>query len=310
MITPLVLGVRDIAIGVTDLDAAARFYTDTWHLDIVARSDDAVYLRGTGASHHLLALHRAERAEVRMLSFHAASADALDIIAANAAAHGGAILALRHPVAEPGGGEAVVIEDPQGRVLRFVHGDTRHADPKTRPDRPVKITHVVFNSADVAAGQRFFEQALGFRLSDRTRIMAFLRCASDHHTIALADADDNTLNHIAFLMPDLDSVMRGAGRMRDDGYAIEWGVGRHGPGDNVFSYFIGPSGFVIEYTAEVEQVDDTYVAGGPDDWKWPPGRVDQWGVSAPPSPRIKEAQRAIRFAQHAHCGATGGRNAV
>ena len=90
--------------------------------------------------------------------------------------------------------------------------------------------------------------------------------------------------------------MRGGGRMRDAGYPIEWGVGRHGPGDNAFAYFIGPSDFVIEYTAEVLQVDDTYVVGGPDDWKWPPGRVDQWGISPLPSDKIKQAQKRIRFA--------------
>jgi catechol 2,3-dioxygenase-like lactoylglutathione lyase family enzyme len=166
-------------------------------------------------------------------------------------------------------------------------------------DRPVKITHVVCNSSDVAAAQRFYEQALGFTLSDRTRVMAFMRCSSDHHSIALADADDNTLNHIAFLMPDLDSVMRGGGRMTDAGYRIEWGVGRHGPGNNAFAYFIGPSDFVIEYTAEVQQVDDSYKVGTPEDWKWPPGRVDQWGISPPPSDRIKQAQRKIRFASTA-----------
>ena len=46
---------------------------------------------------------------------------------------------------------------------------------------------------------------------------------------------------VAFLMPDLESVMRGGGRMRDAGYAIEWGPGRHGPGTNASNYVIGPS---------------------------------------------------------------------
>ena len=67
-------------------------------------------------------------------------------------------------------------------------------------------------------------------------------------------------------MPDLESVMRGGGRMKDAGHAIEWGPGRHGPGDNAFNYFIDPFGVVIEYTAEVEQIDDSYVARGPADW--------------------------------------------
>jgi len=131
--------------------------------------------------------------------------------------------------------------------------------------------------------------------------MAFVRIpqdgAGDHHSIALADADNDCLNHIAFVMPDVEAVMRGGGRMKDAGHGIEWGPGRHGPGDNAFNYFIGPGGFVIEYTCDVEQVDDSYRAGGPDDWKWPPGRVDQWGISAPPSARLKDAQRQIHFAR-------------
>jgi catechol-2,3-dioxygenase len=287
---------RSIAIGVTDLDAAERFYNDTWHLQTVAKTQDAVYLRGAGQFHHILALHRSEKPDVRNVTFSVADRADLDAIAARTPAAGGRVLSGPSEVEEPGGGVAVTIADPQGRILRFVHGDGRHA-ADTHADAPSRITHVVFNSADVAVAQRFFEEALGFRLSDRTKIMAFMRCNSDHHSIALADSDADTLNHIAFVMPDLDAVMRGAGRMRDAGWPIEWGVGRHGPGNNVFSYFVGPDDFVIEYTADVLQVDDSYKVGGPADWKWPPGRFDQWGVSQPPSDRIKQAQKTIRFAE-------------
>jgi catechol 2,3-dioxygenase len=290
---------RSIAIGVTNLEAAERFYTSTWHLETVARSGDAVYLRGSGQFHHILSLHRGDRPDVRNVTFSVASRADLDAIAARTQAAGGRVLAGPQSLDEPGGGDAVLVSDPQGRILRFVHGDARHdARPDAHPhgDAPSRITHVVFNSEDVAVAQRFFEDALGFRLSDRTKIMAFMRCNSDHHSIALADSDANTLNHIAFVMPDLDAVMRGAGRMADAGWPIEWGVGRHGPGNNVFSYFVGPDDFVIEYTADVLQVDDSYRAGGPSDWTWPPGRFDQWGVSKPPSDRIKQAQKKIRFA--------------
>jgi catechol 2,3-dioxygenase-like lactoylglutathione lyase family enzyme len=288
---------RSIAIGVTDLDAAERFYNDTWKLETVAKTDDAAYLRGAGSFHHILSLHRSSLPDVRNVTFGVGSRDDLDAIAARTPAAGGRVLFGPHPVEEPGGGTAVVVADPQGRILRFVHGDERHTD-RTQRDAPSRITHVVFNSADVAVAQRFFEEALGFCLSDRTKIMAFMRCNSDHHSIALADSDANTLNHIAFVMPDLDAVMRGAGRMADAGWPIEWGVGRHGPGNNVFSYFVGPDDFVIEYTADVLQVDDSYKTGGPSDWTWPPGRFDQWGVSKPPSDRIKQAQKKIRFTEN------------
>lgn len=295
MTSSLVSALRGIAIGVPDLALAETFYTETWHLSVVARTDDVVYLRGTGAAHHILALHRSDRADVRSVDFNVPSLDALSMLAETIPANGGTVIDGPAPVTEPGGGTQLVARDPQGRVLRFIFGDTHWTDTAERADAPIKITHVVMNSENVAVAQTFFENALGFKLSDRTRIMAFLRCGSDHHSIALADATETSLNHIAFVMPDLDSVMRGGGRMNDAGYPIEWGVGRHGPGNNVFAYFLGPFDFVIEYTAEVQQVDDTYRTGGPDDWKWPPGRIDQWGVGKSPSPRLKEAQKTIRF---------------
>jgi hypothetical protein len=37
-------------------------------------------------------------------------------------------------------------------------------------------------------------------------------------------------------------LIRGAGRMKESGFNIDWGVGRHGPGNNVLSYFIEPNG--------------------------------------------------------------------
>jgi catechol 2,3-dioxygenase len=301
MSEPLVASLRSVEIGLPDIAAAEKFYLETWGLSVAARKVSSVYLRGTGADHHLLSLHASTVPELKMVTLRATSAEALDQIAHNVALHGGVVLASRAPIDEPGGGEGVVVRDPQGRILRFVWGDEKHAAQPEHKDKPIRLAHAVLNSHDVATGLPFYENALGFKLSDRTRIMAFMRIptkpSGDHHSIALADADNDCLNHIAFVMPSLESVMRGGGRMKDAGYGIEWGPGRHGPGDNAFNYFVGPAGFVIEYTADVEQVDDSYIARGPDDWKWPPGRVDQWGISLPPSARLKEAQRQIAFSQ-------------
>jgi len=291
-----VAALRSVALNVPDLQLAEQFYTQVWHLSVVERTADALYLRGTGADHHLLALHLARGpARIRNVTLRARSRAALDAVAQAAVAAGGRVLEAVAPVQEPGGGTAVTVADPDGRIFRLVHGDALHADAHEEKDRPVRLAHAVLNSHTVEATRAFMEQAFDFSLSDRTRIMAFMRCNSDHHSIALGDTDNDALNHIAFLMPDLESVMRGGGRMRDAGYGIEWGPGRHGPGDNAFNYFVGPFDVVIEYTAEVEQVDDSYQAGQPSDWTWPPGRVDQWGISQPPSARLKQAQKAIVF---------------
>ena len=225
------------------------------------------------------------------------SKEALAEIARRAIEAGGRVEREPGPVDDAAGGVGLRVVDADGRVFDIVHGDATHAATAPHADRPERLAHAVLNSHDVASTQAFLERALGFVLADRTRIMAFMNCNHDHHSLAVGVADNDCLNHIAFLMPDLDAVMRGAGRMRDAGFPIEWGPGRHGPGHNAFSYFVGPFGEVIEYTADVQQIDDDYRVGRPEDWTWPTGRVDQWGISAPPSARLKQAQASLHFAR-------------
>ncbi len=292
----LVAALRSVALTVPDLALAEDFFTRTWHLQVVARTENALYFRGAGSDHHLLALHHAPgAAQILNITLRARSLNALALAAQKTAAAGGQVLVPSAPLVEPGGGHAVTLADPDGRVFRLVYDDEQ-LEAIDAPDMPLRLAHVVLNSSHVEDTRQFMEAALDFSMSDRTRIMAFMRCNNDHHSVALGDTDNNALNHIAFLMPDIDAVMRGGGRMQDAGFPIEWGPGRHGPGDNAFNYFIGPFDVVIEYTAEVEQIDDSYQTGMPSDWTWPPGRVDQWGISPPPSARLKEAQRAVVFA--------------
>jgi len=296
MTSPSIAALRSVALNVPDLAVAESFYTRTWHLDVAALRDGVLYLRGTGSDAYLLALHAGgPDVQIRAVTLRARSEAALHDVAADTVRAGGRGLSPIAALDDPAGGIGFTLRDPDGRLFQLVFGDQQRASATSERDRPLRLAHAVLNSHDVAATQRFLEVALGFTLADRTRIMAFMNCNTDHHSLALGDTDNDALNHIAFLMPDLDSVMRGGGRMKDAGHAIEWGPGRHGPGDNAFNYFIGPFGEVIEYTAEVEQVDDSYRARGPADWAWPPGRVDQWGISAPPSARLKEAQRTVFF---------------
>src|SRR5437016_1800974 len=112
----------------------------------------------------------------------------------------------------------------------------------------MKLQSVELRVADVAKTAEFFEKVWHLTpVGNRT-----------NHCIAYARGGFSSLNHIAFEMADLDGVMRGIGRMRDAGFPAVWGPGRHGPGNNLFGYFIGPHGGVIEYTAEVAEVGDDY----------------------------------------------------
>ena len=294
MMSPWISALRSVVLTVPDLALAERFYTETWRLSVAQRAAGVLYLRGSGADHHLLALYEQPGTpQIRQVTLRARSAAALQAIAEAAP---DALERLIAPATDPAGGQSLMLRDPQGRRYEVVFGDELRA-PEVPPPRdvPQRLAHAVLNSHAVDVAQAFLQSALGFVLADRTRIMAFMNCDVDHHSLALGDTDNDALNHIAFVMPTLDAVMRGGGRMKDAGHAIEWGPGRHGPGDNAFNYFIDPFGIVIEYTAEVEQIDDRYRPRGPADWAWPPGRVDQWGISAPPSERLKHAQRAVLF---------------
>ena len=297
MKSPWISGLRSVALTVPDLAAAEAFYTQVWKLDVAARGEGALYLRGSGSDHHLPALHAAPGTpQLLKVTLRARSAAALDAIA-QATVAGGVVEQGVAPAADPAGGHTLVIRDGDGRRIEVVHGDApRPADAPVPPDQPLRLAHAVLNCHDIASTQAFFERALGFVLADRTRIMAFMNCDADHHSIALGDTDNDALNHVAFLMPTLDAVMRGGGRLKDAGLPPQWGPGRHGPGDNAFNYFVDPQGIVIEYTAEVEQIDDRYRARGPSDWTWPPGRVDQWGIGQMPTEHLKQAQRRVYFA--------------
>jgi len=291
----MLTGLRGVDLGVRDVAAQARFYTEVWRLSIVAERNGSVYLRGSGAHHHILALH--PRAEPALLCVNLAAADraAVDQLHARVSAAGAPQVDRPAAIGEPGGGYGFAFLDPEGRAVRVIAEDARHADARSEPDRPLKITHAVLNTPRQEEAAAFWVRALGFQVSDRS-LLTFIRCNADHHNLAFHPGERSTLHHLAFEMDSIDSVMRGAGRMRDAGHAIEWGLGRHGPGNNVFAYFIGPDNFVIEYTAEIEQVDDSYRVREPREWAYPPGHSDLWGATPPPSERMKSAQQQISFA--------------
>jgi catechol 2,3-dioxygenase-like lactoylglutathione lyase family enzyme len=252
---------QSVELRVPDVDATARFFRELWGLQ-AAEGHDALRLRGSAALPYLVSL---EQGPAAILSITFCGSDT-----------------------------EREVRGPEGELYRFVPRGSEK-EQGAHPDRPIALSHVVLNCADADAAERFAVEQLGFRVSDRTRLMTFVRCDRKHHCVAYVRAGYSSLNHVAFEMPGLDSVMRGIGRLRDAGYPVLWGPGRHGPGNNVFGYFIGPHGGVIEYTAEVAEVDERYKVGGPEDWQWPPGRIDQWGVSTKDTARISAAERLYRW---------------
>ncbi|HTQ73775.1 MAG TPA: VOC family protein [Burkholderiales bacterium] len=280
---------RSVELEVTDRDSAVRFLRDTWGLLDAGERGGTSYLRGTEDLAYVVSATQADANAVAAVTF-SGSKPELEKIRKRAAA-AGARLGPTRGFDEPGGGSGFLVEGPEGHVFRFVTERKRAKKLRPERDRPLAVTHVVLNARDREACTRFAIDVLGFKLSDRTGFMNFVRCDRVHHAIAYAKADNSLLNHIAFEMPDIDAVMRGIGRLKDAGYETFWGPGRHGPGNNVFAYFVAPFGAAVEYTAEVQRVGPKYKVGAPEDWKWPPNRTDHWGVSV----RNHPAGSEIRF---------------
>lgn len=292
-----IVAVRSVEFETPDLEESASFYERVWGLTVVAREAGAVFLRAGGAAHHALVLRSGPNAGLARVGLSARDASAVDGLPGRITAAGGTVAADPARRTAPGGGYGFCFTDPEGRAFEVVAGMDGHDDTAHANDRPSKISHVVVNAADADRTTRFFRDALGFRLRDQTKMMDFLGCNPDHHSIAVTRIGNTSLNHVAFEIPDIDGVMRASGRLKQNGHAVEWGIGRHGPGSNVFSYFIDPNELAIEYTAEVEQVDDaTYVPGTPE--KWMRGKnLDAWGLADPPSRRFDVA---THFAEAVH----------
>ena len=85
-----------------------------------------------------------------------------------------------------------------------------------------------------------------------------------------------------------------------NGHPVEWGPGRHGPGNNVFAYFVGPEQLPVEYTTEMQQCDASYVGKPVEQWTWPPGRLDHWGLTPAPSARFEQTQKLFFFSADGH----------
>jgi len=297
MANSTVTGVRSIELGVRDLHQSAEFYTKVWALEEVSAAGDTMHFRATGGEHHVLTIR--ERPQASLLGVHFAAADrgAVDQLCAKAKGYGVAIADDPAPLdASAGGGYGFRFETPDGLPMTISSDSAQHPDVVVDRSRPTKISHVVLNSARTDDQVPFFIDVLGFKLSDSTHMMEFLRCSADHHSIAIFRNNGPSLNHVAYELPNIDGLMRGAGRLKRSGFDVEWGVVRHGPGSNVFSYFIEPNGFVAEYTTELDQLDDaTHVPQDASYWQKIMPNPDRWGLAGPPSNRMRAAMSGALY---------------
>jgi catechol 2,3-dioxygenase-like lactoylglutathione lyase family enzyme len=167
-----------------------------------------------------------------------------------------------------------------GEVVRTnARADGASSDERVTPRR---LGHVVLGTTDAETTQRFFVDGVGFKVSDRAGVGAFLRCSTDHHNLLVMGAPAVYPHHTSWQVDDVDQIGRGAMDMLEDHPERHvWGLGRHYAGSNFFWYLKDPAGTFSEYYSDMDCIVD--------DSLWSPESVEgarglfRWGPPPPPS---------------------------
>ena len=288
--------IRYVGYGCSDLEAERTFYRDVWGLKEAGEKDGMYHFAAEGSDERYVV--RLRGAEVNRIDIIALATDSradVDALFAKVEGAGARIVHAPQDLTTLGGGYGFRFFSPDGLPFEV------SSDVERGPSRPMlrwdgvpqKISHIVMHSPDHVAAVAFFTDVLGFKVSDWLGdFMCFLRCNAAHHRIAFLPGPP-CLNHVAYDMLTVDDMMRGIARLRKKGTDIRWGPGRHTAGNNTFSYFTTPGEFAVEYTSELDDVDDVtheaqvHVPG--------PGVMDQWevGVGGPQTMPHPEADKGL-----------------
>lgn len=180
------------------------------------------------------------------------------------------------------GEEAFKVRDPDNNALVFgvavpqVEQDTKTSAP------PARLQHFAIRSPDPSALVPFYRDGLQFTISDRVFTEAgdmracFMRTDSEHHALALFHSPEARHDHLSFETTDVSRLRDWADRMGHFREKIVWGVGRHGPGNDVFFMIRDPDGNLSEISAEMEICETGRTEGT---WAHEERTLNLWGAA-------------------------------
>jgi catechol-2,3-dioxygenase len=301
MRTNVIAAIGHVALQVRDLEAAVEHAETIMGLRVVERTDDRVDLTH-GAAHHSLQYIRSDVDAVDHIGLEAAGPEALAEIGERLTDRGIPLVADA-PLDEclPAG---LAVEVPNGFVFEIYCGMPQDQPPFLSTGvRPRRFGHVNFGVEDPGALIDFLVEVLDFRISDRFRGGAFLRCNAEHHGIGVLKGR-GILAHHAWEIESIVDLGHLGDVLDELGSNLLAGPVRHGMGNNIAAYIEGPGGMLIEYYCDMLRIwdDSTYVPGEwPEDgykWfsRWAPQLPDpsMRALGAPPASRAGQAARATR----------------
>ena len=246
-----------VVLGTNDLEAMVEHYTTNLSLTVTERDGRAAYL-AAGSDRHCLAI---ETGDSGLLRTGLEVATSLDEAEAHLQSRG--IACERRSDPEPGVPEALVSIAPDGIPLHFHARRDGNALERGADDlSPRKLGHVATFVPDLEAASRYYLDGLGLRWGDSvalgdTVFFMFMGCGPDHHTLnVMENPDEHGLHHIAFEARDIEHIRDVCDRLARARVGLEWGLGRHGPGHNVYSYHRDPDGNVVEVFTDLDVMSD------------------------------------------------------
>jgi catechol 2,3-dioxygenase len=281
-----------VALEVPDLDASVAWATTVMGLRETERVDGVSYLTHADC-HHSLQYIASDRAALHHVALEAHDHSALDGL--HVRLREAEIKIISTEPEEPGIEKAIRFKAPAGHVIEVFSGMESTGVVHTGAGvQPRKFGHPMLTCEETRPTVSLFLDVLGFRLSDDVGdgTLVFMRCNPDHHGVGVGLGPRAGLNHYAWGVEGIGVLGRLGDVLARNGGRFIWGPGRHGAGENIFTYHFDPAGCIVEYYADLYQVWDerTYQPG-----KWSlddPRFANLWGAGAPP----EMMETAIRLA--------------
>ncbi len=276
----MVSRVGHVGLRVADLDRSVGFAEQILGLRESERIGSASYLT-CNSRHHELVLIESDAAGCDHLAFETFDAAALAGLREELERRG--IPILDEPL-EAGIEDAVRCVGPGGFVFEVFTG-MASSEPASYPTsgvRPKKFEHITIKSSVKEQMEDFLIDVLGLRLSDRADdAISWLRAGEEHHGVSVIRADVDQLQHYAWQVDGWDAMRRVGDRLLAEDLGFLWGPGHHGIGDNYFCYFLDADGALVEYSGDIQRIEDeaTYE---PRVWPDEPLSVNRWGNPPPP----------------------------
>jgi catechol 2,3-dioxygenase len=265
-----------VALSTPDVARMARFYADTMGLVTQGSSEvpDGARL-GWGIGHHAVELVPGT-AGLAHIAFEVDDPGGPEAVANRARSMGVG-------VREAGPDGSLEMSDPDGNAVRLHQHVTRTGEHTADAGRrPVRVQHATLATASLPEMVDFYV-GLGFRISDRMgTVFTWLRSTVEHHSLAIVDVGrSDGLDHYSFDLDGWADFEVWADRLTDIGVQVQWGPGRHGPGNNLFLFFDDPDGNHVELSAEMERFFDDRVRYEPRVWEAASTTVNLWGGQVP-----------------------------